>query len=70
MDTYHHVLSVIKKLGYICDTSLYISDYQYGLFLRRLNDTDSLSHFCDIHVTRLNLRQNATYLYLLVLIHT
>ena len=29
-----------------------------------------LSHFCDIHVTRLNLRQNATYIYLLVLIHT
>ena len=29
-----------------------------------------LSHFCDIRVTRLNLRQDATYLYLLVLIHT
>ena len=35
MDTYHHVLSVIKKLGYICDTSLYLTDYQYGLFSRR-----------------------------------
>jgi hypothetical protein len=29
-----------------------------------------LSHFCDIYVTRLNLRRDATYLYLLVLIHT
>ena len=37
MDTYHHVLSVIKKLGYICDTLLYLIDLQSKLFLRRSN---------------------------------
>lgn len=37
MDAYLHVISVIKKLGYICDTSPYLIDYQYELFLRRLS---------------------------------
>ena len=37
MDTYHHVLSVIKKLGYICDTLLYLTDFQPQLFSRRSN---------------------------------
>ena len=35
MDAYLHVISVIKKLGYICDTLPYLIDYQQGLFLRR-----------------------------------
>lgn len=38
MDAYLHVISVIKKLGYICDTSPYLIDYQYRLFSRRLSD--------------------------------
>ena len=37
MDAYLHVISVIKKLGYICDTSPYLIDYQYRLFSRRSN---------------------------------
>ena len=37
MDAYLHVISVIKKLGYICDTSPYLTDYQYRLFSRRLS---------------------------------
>ena len=41
MDAYLHVISVIKKLGYICDTSPYLTDYQYRLFSRRLNKDDS-----------------------------
>ena len=44
MDAYLHVISVIKKLGYICDTSPYLIDYQYRLFSRRLNDTDRQRH--------------------------
>ena len=39
MDAYLHVISVIKKLGYICDTSPYLTDYQYRLFSRRSNNT-------------------------------
>ena len=37
MDAYLHVISVIKKLGYICDTLLYLIDLQYKLFLRRVS---------------------------------
>jgi hypothetical protein len=35
MDAYCYALSTIKKLGYICDTLLYLTDYQYRLFSRR-----------------------------------
>ena len=28
MDAYCYALSTIKKLGYICDTLLYLTDYQ------------------------------------------
>ena len=35
MDAYCYALSVIKKLGYICDTLSYLIDYQQGLFSRR-----------------------------------
>ena len=38
MDAYSYVLSVIKKLGYICDTLPYLIDYQQGLFSRKLNE--------------------------------
>ena len=44
MDTYHHVLSVIKKLGYICDTSPYLIDYQCRLSLRRSNKSLTYNH--------------------------
>ena len=44
MDTYHHVLSVIKKLGYICDTLLYLTDFQLQLFLRRSNKSLTYKH--------------------------
>ena len=37
MDAYLHVISVIKKLGYICDTLPYLIDYQSKLFSRRSN---------------------------------
>ena len=50
MDTYHHVLSVIKKLGYICDTLLYLTDFQPQLFSRKLSkgclsDNSRAGHF-------------------------
>ena len=35
MDAYCYALSTIKKLGYICDTSPYLIDYQQGLFSKR-----------------------------------
>ena len=37
MDAYCYALSTIKKLGYICDTLLYLTDFQPQLFLRRLS---------------------------------
>lgn len=37
MDAYCYALSTIKKLGYICDTLLYLTDFQPQLFLRRSN---------------------------------
>ena len=44
MDAYSYVLSAIKNLGYICDTSPYLIDYQYGLFLRRSNKSLTYKH--------------------------
>ena len=41
MDAYCYALSTIKKLGYICDTLLYLTDFQPQLFSRRLNKDDS-----------------------------
>lgn len=41
MDAYSYVLSAIKKLGYICDALPYLTDYQQGLFSRRLNEQDN-----------------------------
>ena len=35
MDAYCYALTTIKKLGYICDTLLYLTDFQPQLFLRR-----------------------------------
>ena len=35
MDAYSYILSAIKKLGYICDTLLYLIDLQSKLFSRR-----------------------------------
>lgn len=35
MDAYCYALSTIKKLGYICDTLLYLTDFQPQLFSRR-----------------------------------
>ena len=35
MDAYCYALSTIKKLGYICDTLLYLIDFQSKLFSRR-----------------------------------
>ncbi len=40
MDAYCYALSTIKKLGYICDTLLYLADFQPQLFLRRLSNTE------------------------------
>ena len=37
MDAYCYALSTIKKLGYICDTLLYLTDFQPQLFSRRSN---------------------------------
>ena len=37
MDAYCDALSTIKKLGYICDTLLYLADFQSKLFSRRSN---------------------------------
>ena len=37
MDAYCYALSTIKKLGYICDTLLYLTDFQPQLFSRRLS---------------------------------
>ena len=37
MDAYCYALSTIKKLGYICDTLLYLTDFQPQLFLRRFD---------------------------------
>ena len=50
MDAYSYVQSVIKKLGYICDTSPYLIDYQYRLFSKRLSkgclsDNSRAGHF-------------------------
>ena len=43
MDAYCYALSTIKKLGYICDTLLYLTDFQPQLFLRRLSKTRNIS---------------------------
>ena len=53
-----------------CSSMSYTLFVFYALMFAMLLLCPYLSHFCDIHVTRLNLRQNATYIYLLVLIHT
>ena len=39
MDAYCYALSTIKKLGYICDTLLYLTDFQPQLFLKKSNET-------------------------------
>ena len=41
MDAYCYALSTIKKLGYICDTLLYLTDFQPQLFSRRSNKPNS-----------------------------
>ena len=44
MDAYCYALSTIKKLGYICDTLLYLTDFQSQLFLRRSNKSLTYNH--------------------------
>ena len=39
MDAYCYALSTIKKFGYICDTLLYLTDFQPQLFLKKSNET-------------------------------
>ena len=43
MDAYCYALSTIKKLGYICDTLLYLTDFQSQLFLRRLSNCKQIT---------------------------
>ncbi len=44
MDAYCYALSTIKKLGYICDTLLYLTDFQPQLFSRRSNKSLTYNH--------------------------
>ena len=43
MDAYCYALSTIKKLGYICDTLLYLTDFQPQLFLRRSSNCKQIT---------------------------
>ena len=51
MDAYSYVLSAIKKLGYICDTLLYLIDFQSKLFSRRSSKVQAESNDKRIGVT-------------------
>ena len=44
MDAYCYALSTIKKMGYICDTLLYLIDFQSKLFSRRSNKSLTYNH--------------------------
>ena len=61
---------ITKRNEIACSSMSYTLFVFYTLMFTMSLLCPSLSHFCDIHVTRLNLRRDATYLYLLVLIHT
>ena len=61
---------ITKRNKIACSSTSYTLFVFYALMFAMSLLCHCLSHFCNIHVTRLNLRQDATYLYLLVLIHT
>ena len=61
---------ITKRNKIACNSTSYTLFVFYALMFAMSLLCPYLSHFCNIHVTRLNLRQDATYLYLLVLIHT
>ena len=61
---------ILKHYQIACSSMSYTLFVFYALMFAMSLLCPYLSHFCDIHVTRLILRQDATNLYLLVLLHT
>ena len=54
---------ITKRNEIACRSMSYTLFVFYALMFAMLLLCPYLSRFCDIHVTRLNLRQDATYLY-------